>query len=74
MFSLVLAPSYLTLSPALLPQVVHPHERHAFLLLSVHVHEPPLIVGNVNVRVVVVVYQLVNQMLVGLAQVEGRLL
>lgn len=74
MFSLVLVPVYLPRSPVLSPQLVHPPERHAFLPLSVHVHESPLIVDNVNVWVVVVFYQLVNRMLVGLAQVEGRLL
>lgn len=74
MISLVLVPEYLTRFVVLWSQLVHPLERHAFLPLFVHAHEPPLIAGNVNVWVVVVVYQLANRVLVGLAQVEGCLL
>lgn len=71
MFNLVPVPDYLTRPPVLR---LRPREGHAILPLFVHAHEPPLIVGNVNVQVVVVVDPFVNRMRVGQAQAEGCLL
>jgi hypothetical protein len=72
-FNSILVPDYLA-RPVLWPQLVRLLERHAFLPVFVHAHEPLSIGYNVNMPVVVVAYWLVNRMLVGLAQVEGCLL